>query len=100
MQQYKSQQNVVIDSKLAKRAEKRKGDVAFTIGENQSGRIVVKFTKEYTEIPYVLVNTVVTEGSEFDVKTVLTSITQTDFTVNILNSSLEPIKGLIQWVLM
>lgn len=100
MQQYKSQQNIVIDSKLAKRAEKRKGDVAFTIGENQSGRIVVKFTKEYTEIPYVLVNTVVAEGSEFDVKTVLTSITQTDFTVNILNSSLEPVKGLLQWVLM
>ena len=100
MQQYKSQQNIAIDSKLAKRAEKRKGDVPFTIGENQSGRIVVKFTKEYTEVPYVLVNTVITEGSEFDVKTVLTSITQTDFTANVLNSSLEPVKGLLQWVLM
>ena len=98
MQQYKSRGNIEIDKKTEKRAEKKRGEVPFTLGENQSGRICVKFTKEYTEQPFVLVNTIVSEGAEFDVKTVLTSITQTDFTVNIQNTSSAPVKGNVIWI--
>jgi hypothetical protein len=100
MQQYKSEKNIELEAKLLRRSEKRRGDVPFAIGENQAGRIVVKFTKEYEEIPIVVTSTVVNEGSEFNVRTVLTSVTQSEFTVNILNSSLNPVKGVVQWVLM
>lgn len=100
MQQYKSAQNIANELKLEKRSEKRRGEIPFTIGENQSGRICVKFTKEYTAPPVVLTNTIVTEGSEFDVKTVLTSVTNTEFVVNIQNSSIAGVKGIVIWVIM
>ena len=100
MQQYKAPQNVLIEQKNARRAEKRRGEIPFAIEGNTSGKIVNKYPKEYTHIPYVLTNTIVTSGSEFDVKTILTESTPAEFTVNILNTSEEPVKGTIQWIIM
>lgn len=100
MQQYKSVQNAHDEQKLEKRMEKRKGEVPYSLDANRSGKICVQFTKEYVEAPYVFVSNVVLEGSEFDVKTILTSVTTKEFVINVQNSSVEPIKGNIMWILM
>jgi len=99
MQEYKSALNVINEIKSEKRGEKRRGDVAYSLEENRSGKITVKFTKEYTEPPLVVISTIVQEGPEFCVQTVLTNISTSDFTINLQNSSDKPVKGLIRWVM-
>lgn len=99
MQQYKSTLNTELDAKNSKRAETRKGEIPFALDNNISGRIEYKFTKEYQIVPIVLTSVVVTEGSEFDVKCVLTSVTTDGFTVNVQNSSSSDVKGIVQWTL-
>lgn len=100
MQQYKSHKNLLDEKKNEKRLEKRRGEIPYSLEANQSGRIVLTFTKEYSEVPIVLTSTVVLEGSEFDVNAILTNVTQSNFTINIQNTSNEHVKGTIYWILM
>lgn len=100
MQEYKSQQNIALELKAEKRAETRRGEAPFSVNGNTSGRVTIKFTKEYNEPPFVLLNLIVLEGSEFQVSAIMTSLTNSDFTFNIQNTSDKPTKGIVQWVLV
>lgn len=98
MLQYKSQANLEKDLRTARRLAKQRGNIPFQLDGNQSGRICVKFPKEFSDVPIILTNTVVTSGPEFHVSTVLTSVTTADFTVNIQNASDTQVTGSVNWV--
>jgi hypothetical protein len=97
MQAFKSNKNLEIDQKLARRLEKQRGEVPFDIESNYSAHIVVTFPKEYTTLPAVWFTPVVSEGSEFDVNAILSNRTKKDFTINVQNTSQENVKGYLMW---
>lgn len=97
MQQYKSSKNIEIERELLERTKKMRGEIPFELDANSSGRILTKFTKEFEENPIIITSTVVTSGSEFNIVTILTSVTKTDFTVNVQNASDSVAKGYVSW---
>lgn len=97
MQAFKSNKNIEIEQKLARRLEKQRGEVPFDIEPNFSAHVVVTFPKEYTNLPFIWFTTVVSDGSEFDVDAVLSKRSKKDFTINIQNTSQENVKGYLMW---
>lgn len=98
MQQYKSTKNTEIDRKHARRLEKQRGEIPFEVEVNNSARIITKFPKEYAVPPFIHTTTIVSSGDEFEVLTVMTGRTKADFTLNIQNTGIKPIKGSILWI--
>jgi len=98
MQQYKSTKNNELDRKHARRLEKQRGEIPFEVEANNSARIITKFPKEYAELPYIHITTLVSSGDEFEVLSVMTGRTKVDFTVNVQNTGIKPIKGSILWI--
>lgn len=97
MQQYKSDKNIEIDRAHLERTRKMKGEIPFELDANNSGRIVTKFTKEFEDVPMIITSVVITSGSEFNIMTVLTNVTKTEFTINIQNAGDSEAKGYISW---
>lgn len=97
MQSYKSVKNIELERKNARRQEKQRGMLSFDIDQNTSGKIITPFTKPYAEVPFIIITPLIDDGHAFEVTVVVTSITKTDFTVNIQNTSEDVVKGTVMW---
>jgi hypothetical protein len=98
MQVYKSNKNIELEQKIARRLEKQRGEVPFEVDINYSAHITVTFPKEYANLPIILFTPVITDGSEFDVSVALVGRTKKDFTVNIQNIGDIVAKGYLMWL--
>lgn len=97
MQEYKSKKNLDFETKQVKQLLKQRGEIPFELSPNTSCKIPTKFTRPYTDLPFIQIALIISQGDEFSVAHSLTQRTLTDFTVNLQNSGIETVKGIVLW---
>jgi len=101
MQQYKSQKNIEIERNVAEKNQKFRGEIPFEVEANISGKIINKFPKEFESEPIIFLSTIVAGNCDpFLVSTRLSSVTKTEFSVDIQNAGDNKVTGIVRWAII